>query len=96
MDGSRRQSNERCREDDRADTEAELRDTRDRNHYRRSQGIHTSVHGQNGPEHRARYRFDRRVLSREREVLRADAEISREVIHLPRLPDDTQRHRGAR
>ena len=45
-------------------------------HHRRSQGLHPAIHDQADAEHRDRHGADRRVLSGEREVVRADAEIS--------------------
>ena len=73
VDRHARQSDQRCRKDDRAAAAGELRDARNRAHRRRPESLHTAVDHQVQPGHRARYRVDRRVLSREREVVAAHA-----------------------
>src|SRR5215510_3560496 len=77
MDRHRGQPDERRRQDDRADLADELWDTRHRAHHRRSEELHEALHRQVEPAHRARYGTGRRVLPREREIVRANAAIKR-------------------
>src|SRR6185503_7982445 len=52
---------------------------RDRADHRRSEELYKAVHGDPDAEHRAGYGSDRRVLSGEREVVRADDQIAGQV-----------------
>src|SRR5262245_36854705 len=74
------QPHERCREDDRTDPTTQLWDARTRNHDRRSQSVHAHVDRQHDPDNHARYGIDRRVLPRERKIIRADASSPAETV----------------
>jgi hypothetical protein len=56
--------------------------------------LHAAVHGESDAEPRGRHRAHRRVLSREREVVRADAALPREVAD--RAAPAASRHRDTR